>query len=442
MDHNTLLGSTFSCTCGKEHTVPTREFHYGNEAYDLLPTIARTITEYESYLVIADTRTMKAAGMQVISAFTKSGISPDCYIVPDSADGSPETDDITKDRILNEAPSTELYLAVGSGVINDLVKWVAYLNKKPYIAIPTAASMNGYGSANVAATVDGLKVLFHAEACKAVVVNPHIIANAPYELTASGLGDVLAKPVSSADWKLNHFLFNEYYCQYSVDLLKNLEPVYLENPSRIQQKDPDAIHALFQALFYSSIAMTITGTSAPASGGEHLISHTLDMLAGRDGRTHDLHGKQVGVASILMAALYEKILYIDSPQFNIAPAEIDSEYWGSLSSVVAEEFSKKQSKFEQAASLLSQPDNWDKLKEQISSGLVPAHKLKNCLKNAGAAHRFHDITDNGLPLSRQKFTSAVIHAHQMRQRFTVLDIAVLLGLASPDFEELIEQWLT
>ena len=143
-----------------------------------------------------------------------------------------------------------------------------------------------------------------------------------------------------------------------------------------------------------------------------------------------------------MAALYEKILQIDSPRFVIPSTKIDSEYWGSLSPVVAEEFAKKQSKYEQAASFLSQSDNWNTLKLQISSGLVPAHKLKNCLKNAGAAHRIGDISDDGHPLSRDKFTSATIHAHQMRQRFTVLDIAVLLGLTSSEMEKLIERWLT
>ena len=81
------------------------------------------------------------------------------------------------------------------------------------------------------------------------------------------------------NFKLNQLLFDEYYCQFSVDLLKDLEPIYLNHSEKIRNRDADSIRALFEALFYSSVAMTITGTSAPASGGEHLISHTLDMLA-------------------------------------------------------------------------------------------------------------------------------------------------------------------
>ena len=109
-------------------------------------------------------------------------------------------------------------------------------------------------------------MLFHAAPPKAVITTPDILLNAPDELSTAGLGDVLAKPVSSADWRLNHFLFEDYFCQFSIDLLKDLEPVYLNNPDKIRNRDPDGFKALFMALFYSSIAMTITGTSSPASG--------------------------------------------------------------------------------------------------------------------------------------------------------------------------------
>ena len=300
-DNRKLLGKRFSCACGKEHVVPTEHLYYGDDSYKLLKRVLEEIAPDKSILVIADKRTHDAAGRDVMAALHNFNVS--LYIIEDTDGESPAADDITKNRILAEAPEAEVYIAVGSGVINDLVKWVAFLREKPYITVPTAASMNGYASANVAATIDGLKVLFHADACKSAHVHPQVLMDAPYTLTASGLGDVLAKSVSSADWKMNQYLFGEYYCQFSVDLLKDLEPIYLNNPTKIEKKDPEAIQALFEALFYSSIAMTITGTSSPASGGEHLISHTLDMLANRDHKTHDLHGRQVGVASILMAAM-------------------------------------------------------------------------------------------------------------------------------------------
>ena len=401
--------------------------------------ISKTTEDNHKVLIVADCRTREAAREEIANVLQDDNVS--LYIVRDKGTESPVADDVTRDIVLNEAPVADLYVAVGSGVINDLVKWISFLRKRPYISVPTAASMNGYASANVAATVDGLKVLFHAEPCKAVFVNPQILKTAPDELTAAGLGDVLAKSVSSADWKLNQFLFDEYYCQFSVDLLKELEPIYLENPAKIQKKDPAAIKALFDALFYSSVAMTITGTSSPASGGEHLVSHTLDMLANRDRTNHDLHGRQVGVASILMAALYERVMAIETPVFHVVPTSVDSEFWGSLTPVVKKQYQKKKEKFKKTAAFLSLSGNWLKLKEKIAPDLITPKKLKNCLEHAAAGHRFSDIRDNGVPLCRDKFLRVVLNANQMRERFTILDLAFLLGILPAELDALVDRWV-
>lgn len=442
MEQTNLLGTSFNCTCGKQHIVPTKHMFYEDNAFDSLLDTAKSITDDLNYLILADTRTFEAAGRIVEEKLKIGAARVSHFIVPDNDGESPAADAGTKDLILDQAPPADLYIAVGSGVINDLVKWVAFLRDKPYITVATAASMNGYASANVAATIDGLKVLFHANACQAVFAVPEIIINAPFELTTSGLGDVLAKSVSSADWRLNKFLFNDYYCQFSVDLLKKLEPVYLDNPGKIKEKNPTAFKALFEALFLSSIAMTITGTSSPASGGEHLISHTIDMTADRDGRKHDFHGRQVGVSSILTAALYERVMAVDKPTFIDMPDTINSEFWGSLSPVVEKEYAKKIPKFDQAAEFLSQPNNWDRLKALIKPDLVPPVKLKNCLMQAGGAHRFMDIRDNDLPLEKDKFLLIVKHANQMRERFTILDLVLMIGVTSEEIEQLVEKWVS
>ncbi|MGB3223906.1 MAG: iron-containing alcohol dehydrogenase [Desulforhopalus sp.] len=441
MDPRTLLGTTFDCACTKQHTVPTRALYYSDNAFDhLLPTIEE-IDGIEHCLIIADCRTYAAAGQLVEEKLRQGRVAVELYLVPDDKGEPPVADDRTKDLILAQTPDTDLFIAVGSGVINDLVKWVAFLREKPYICIATAASMNGYASANVAASVDGLKILFHAKPCLAIFSTPQILRDAPFNLTTSGLGDVLAKTVSSADWKLNHFLFNDYYCRFSVDLLKDLEPVYLNNPIGIRGKDPTAMQALFEALFLSSVAMTITGTSSPASGGEHLISHSLDMLAARDGGKHDLHGRQVGIASILMAALYEKVLAIDCPVFYEIPRQVDEDYWGILTPVVAREYEKKLPRCQMVVEILSRPEAWEKLRELLRADMVPAMKLKNCLSQAGAAHRIGDIEHFGVPLTRTKLLTVIRNANQMRERFTILDLAMLLGVIPNALEDLVDEWL-
>lgn len=441
MDRSQLLGTTFDCPCGRQHTVPTRRFVYADSAFSDLSGAIRELVPTGQVLLISDTRTYAAAGEAVADSLNRQGVAHDLFILPDPPGESPAADDATRDYLLANTPEADLYIAVGSGVINDLVKWVSFLRNAPYIAVATAASMNGYASANVAATIDGLKVLFHAEACRAMFADPQVIADAPSRLTAAGLGDVLAKSVSSADWRLNRFLFNDYYCQFSVDLLKDLEPIYLNNPEGIRDRKPEAIEALFTALFYSSIAMTMTGTSSPASGGEHLVSHTLDMIAIRDGVHHDLHGRQVGVGSILAAAIYERLLAMDRPRFVSVPQHIDHGFWGSLAPVVEKEYHAKLPRLEQAATILGQGDNWNRLREIIQPDLVGAQRLKHCLQTAGAAHSYAQLQCNRQPLTRAFFTRAVQNANQMRQRFTVLDLAVMTGIIPEQVDTLIDQWL-
>ncbi len=57
---------------------------------------------------------------------------------------------------------------------------------------------------------------------------------------------------------------------------------------------------MVKALVSSGVAMSIAGSSRPASGAEHLISHQLDRMA--PGKA--LHGHQVGVASIMTEFLH------------------------------------------------------------------------------------------------------------------------------------------
>ena len=57
--------------------------------------------------------------------------------------------------------------------------------------------------------------------------------------------------------------------------------------------------SLVNSLLTSGIAMEIAGSSRPASGSEHLISHGLDAVS----RRPRMHGLQVGVATYLCALL-------------------------------------------------------------------------------------------------------------------------------------------
>jgi len=437
MNPNELLDSTFDCECGRSHHVPVRKLIYAEDALERLPDVLGSLVGGRRVVVIADERTSDIAGRRARDILGQSHWSVHDIVVPDGGRSSPICDDITHDWLNARLPAGDVALAVGSGVVNDLTKWSAFDHNMPYAVMATAASMNGFTAANVAPTLKGVKTLIRARAPLAVLAAPSVIVAAPFELTSAGLGDVIAKPVSSADWLLNHVFFGEHFCRYCSEIFSELEPYYLDHPGDVKDRKPAAIGALFNALLYSGIAMTIMGTSAPASGGEHLLSHTLDMTSSVDGVPHDLHGRQVGLGTLFASALYERIFRVGRPVCLPVAVDIDGSFWGPLAASVRQQYQAKKPMLEIMARKLADGQTWGAFLSACRGKVRPPDQIKSCLRTAGAAHTFADIG-----CSRERFLAAVLHMHEIRNRPTVVDLAWVLGILPGAAEEIVDDWLT
>jgi len=432
-----LLGSRFECECGKTHAVDVRQLIYSPDALERVGPFLETHRAGGILNVVADVRTFEIGGRAAVEALEKSGWTTRTCIVPDPPHGDPVCDEITRAALEPRlALPCDTIVAVGSGVINDLCKWISTDTGIPYVVVATAASMNGYASENIAPAIKGVKRVVSGTVPRAIFAVPSVIENAPPELTAAGLGDVVAKPVSMTDWRINHTLFDEYYCPLCASLIEDLEPLYMEHPERIRHRDAATIKALFDALVFSGVSMTMAATSFPASGGEHLVSHVLDMTAMRDRTPHDYHGRQVGVGSILAASLYDRLATLESPPFALRVEPTDEEYWSTLSPVVEEEHAGKRVRAERAVSRLLKPGVWDAVREIMTADTVRAGRIKHCLKEAGAAHCIADIG-----CTRAQFVDAVRHCHQVRERYTVIDLARACGVLPAALDEIVDEYL-
>jgi glycerol-1-phosphate dehydrogenase [NAD(P)+] len=417
--------------------LPRALFYSPDAADDLAHLVAREVPG-RSAILLADLRTTDVAGGRCAAALRAAGFSVADRIVPDGPGGaSPICDDLTKDRLAAELPAGDVLVAVGSGVVNDLSKWIAFERGIPYAVYATAASMNGYSAASIATSVRGVKGLLRARAPIAIAADPGVIENAPFALTSAGLGDAIAKPVSTADWLVNHRLLGEAFSRPVAEIIDRVEGLYLDAPERLARRDPAAVAALFRALVYSGCAMTLQGSSLPASGGEHLVSHTLDMLGQVDGTGHDLHGRQVGVATIFAAALYQRICALEDVRLRGDAAPLDRALWGPLADAVAAEHGKKRSRVEAARAALAAPGTWTALRAEILPMLRSPGRIKDCLARAGAAHRTAD-----LGCTRERFLTAVRHCGAMRERFTSIDLGWLTGVLPGAAEEIVDEWLT
>jgi glycerol-1-phosphate dehydrogenase [NAD(P)+] len=408
---------------------------WGPEAARELARVLKEESRNRQAVALFDARTHAAAGSVCLQALRDEGWFVHECAVPDHNGATPVCDDLTQGRLLAALPAADVLIAIGSGVVNDLTKWLAYERQVPYAVYATAASMNGYAAANVAPSLGGIKSLIRAKAPRAIAADPCVLANAPYELTSAGLGDLIAKPVSTADWWVNHRTVGEPFSRSVAEIINRVEPKYMDHPHALADRQEHALRALFEALVLSGCAMTLQGSSLPASGGEHLISHTLDMLTHVDGVPHDLHGRQVGVATLFVAALYQQMLAVERPCFRPWTAPLDPPFWGPLAQAVETQHRSKSSQVQEVCKRLQ--GSWDELRTQLRPMLRRPEDIKRVLREAGAAHRVSDIG-----ASRERFISAVLHCGAMRARFTSIDLAWTLGLLPGCAESITEQWLT
>ena len=257
-------------------------------------------------------------------------------------------------------------------------------------------------------------------------------------MTAAGFGDTIAKHQSTADWVMNRSLSGEYYCQFCAGIVARLEPLYLAHPEDIRNSRPEAVAGLFEALFWTGMAMTLMGTSVPASGGEHLFSHTLDMIAEIRGECHDLHGRQVGLGTLLSAALYQRVLALDSPVLKPLPSAIDDHFWSvpSVAAAVAAQYEAKKQRLEPIRQKIAQRDAWDRLRMDLAAEAKSPETIHAWLQRTGAAVSMADIG-----CSRERIKAAILHMHEIRKRFTIVDLAWLCGILPDAADDLIDQWL-
>jgi len=430
-----IIGTTFNCPCGSVHSIPTKHFIYAPDVIDKIPEILSLELNGRTVNLIADNNTYLAAGKSVEKTLENSGWNVQLTIIPENENNKPVCDDITFANLNKILKNADAFLAVGSGVVNDLTKWISFERGVPYAVVATAASMNGYTAENVAPAIKGVKSMIHAHAPFAVFVDPEIIISSPYELTASGLGDLIAKPVSTTDWVMNNKFFNERFCEKCASLINEIEPLYFNNSEKLKVRDPEAVEALVTGLMYTGFAMTMIGFSAPASGGEHMFSHTLDMMSSVDGIPHDYHGSQVGIGTIIAAALYEKILSIDKPEIHMMPEKIDEKFWGNISDSIAEQYNAKQEKLQIMREKLSSDAFWSELKSLLKKHARPAGKIAECLEKADAARYFDDIN-----CSTKRALTAFLHSHEIRKRPTVIDLAWTLGVLPSSAEDIFKEY--
>jgi glycerol-1-phosphate dehydrogenase [NAD(P)+] len=227
---------------------------------------------------------------KVRSGFSQNGISEI---------GSSEVADnrleIATDILASLPTRTDAVVGLGGGKALDVAKYVASAVNLPYYAVPTSLSNDGFCSPQSSLVLAGRRKSLHTRLPNAVIIDSEVVLDAPVELWCSGVGDLVAKITAVADWKLAFHARGEPVNDFAALLSDATVYQFLARPAH----DVEGARFLGTALMLNGIAMEIAGSSRPASGSEHLLSHALDSITPHP----RLHGLQVGIATYLVANL-------------------------------------------------------------------------------------------------------------------------------------------
>ena len=242
-------------------------------------------------LVVMDANTRDAAGARVAALLGDAPV----YVFDQRHDLPPGPEQAAHVAGRFEPDCTAI--AVGSGVITDIVRYASHQANRDFISVPTAASMDGYSSSVAAMQVDGVKVTYPARVPRAIYADPRVLSAAPRVLTSAGIGDLLGKATAAVDWLAAHLLYGERYdTQIAADTTRAMM-LAGQNVPALMAGDPAAQRDLLDGLIQSGLNIARFGNSRPASGLEHHASHFWDLLAARGKRAHASHGLQVGLAT-------------------------------------------------------------------------------------------------------------------------------------------------
>lgn len=372
--------------------------------------------------VVADADTWEAMGKRVAGAI--AGLGPVEVVILDH----PHADLATAAALKARLGRVGAVVAVGSGTINDLCKYVTAQDGRRYCVFGTAASMNGYTSTTASMTLDsGLKVSLPAHAPAGFFVDLAVSAAAPRRLAAAGFGDCLCRSVAQIDWWMSHRLLGTDYWR---------EPYLIELPDEAELNaraagvgagDVTAIGYLYRVLTLCGLGISFTGVSHHGSMGEHQISHYIDCFA-RERHPGTLHGQQVGVASLTMARLQQDILSRETPPMlrptRIDPDDMARRMGSAIAAQCLEEYRRKALDAPAAEALNERLARiWPELRRECQAMALPVGEMTAMLRAAGGAVSAAEL---GVPVAFWR--EAVRHAHEMRNRFSFADIACDVGM--------------
>ena len=406
--------------------IETKVFVLDSNALAETPVVLKKYFPGKKIQIIADGNTWHVAGEKVQKLCREAGLQDyEAVILP--AEPKPHPDYALSEELASRFADDCVPVAVGSGVINDLVKCASSIKNLRYCCIATAPSVDGYTASGGAMAVAGQKKTVPCPAPYALIADNDILKTAPQEMMAAGYADLMSKVTGGADW----MIADELEAEKIVPSIWSL----VQDDLRDNLADPNNLEKLFLGLAATGYAMQMYHDSRTASGAEHLCSHVWEMEHLALNGEEISHGFKVGIGVLAISQLHEFV--INTP--------------AATARKLAKAPSGKSERIAEIADLLKRDcygntiaglalnktpfgedmanrrelifNHWENLQARLKQQLLPSETLREMLKKAQAPTHYEEIG-----LTAEQYFHGIKTAQLIRNRYTVLDMLYEAGL--------------
>jgi len=266
--------------------------------HDVLPQIAQMTRDFGlkgTGVLVWGPQTRALAGDKIAQTLSDAGYDLQTL---EAGDATAEAVSEVKE-IASECKATFL-VGIGGGTKIDIAKLGASDLSIPFISVPTNCAHDGIASPRATIKVEGRIKSFDARVPLGVLADTAVLIKAPWRFLAAGCADVISNKTAILDWRLAHRLRNEEFSSSAATMSEMSAEAIIGEAEFLKRNLEESAWLIVRPIIVSGVSMAIAGSSRPASGSEHLVSHALDSIA----PGHALHGEQCGVGTIMMMALH------------------------------------------------------------------------------------------------------------------------------------------
>jgi glycerol-1-phosphate dehydrogenase [NAD(P)+] len=382
----------------------------------------------------------------VLTTLQRAGWSTETVVLGPDATGQVHTDFARIESVQSRLRKGSAVLSVGSGTVTDIAKHACHRFEQnsgavtPFVVYQTANSVSAFTSNMAPTLVEGVKRTLPSRYPDALVCDLETLRDAPYAMTAAGVGDLLAASVSLADWYLAHSLgLDDSYSPLAETLLGPLDETLLTLAPRVRDRDLQAMGMLAKLIALAGLAMSLSHATTPLSGYEHVISHVLDMMAEASKCPVAMHGAQVALAALRMTSVYSIFLreleaaglrWVPQPldpmaaRAQVVEAFVSIDASGHVGEECWRDYAVKLEAWGEHRAQMAAWANQPETRAELSRRVWPVQRVQRVIRAVGLPARFEDLEP---PITEAKARQAFLSAHWIRRRFTLGDLLFFLS---------------